>query len=695
MTTAATTKNVLVDLAGISGTLHIDNIVSHINDQLSAAVVGTRVVTERFNEFSYGIRFDVGSGETLSLSADAATESKAVYVAGSAGAGTSGSAFLVKVDDLAVADPNQVFFRGINSVQTADRAGGVAVDSKGNVYVVGTTAGDLDDQINADSDDVFLTKFDASGKEVYTRLLGSSDSASGFAVAVDGSDNVIVAGQTSALLTDSAFGGGYDTFITKFDESGQELFTRQAAPFANDGALGLAIDSSDNIFLAGFTRGAVDSDQTYGGSSDAFLTKLDSDGVLVYNKQFGDAGDETATAVAVNSSGDVFIVGTDDGNGFLRKHLASDGSLDYALDLGALGSGGGVTGVAVDSKGDLYVSGLTTNAALDTTVKNAHSGDIDAFVLNVKDNPAGGTIQYVTYVGTSTTDRGLGVAVDTGDDSFYVTGDTIGTLSGETKTGDVDTFAAKFDKNGILQFTHQFGGAFDHSGAAIAFDANGTSVLSRLGLPGGDIPVEDATTVTAATTVRPGQFFYVSVNGNPAKKVTVDEDDTSTTVGFLAFRINQALGTDGRAQIVDELGTRHLEITALNGAEVEIRAGSEGFDALVGMGLKPARLFGELTDETDEEAAALSVFELGLVAGLDLLSRTNAADAKVIIDNALLQLQKAYTFITEGPAPDTPDPGVASPALLAQIEAYKSALARIRLITAPTIQSFDLFSLIV
>ena len=113
------------------------------------------------------------------------------------------------------------------------------------------------------------------------------------------------------------------------------------------------------------------------------------------------------------------------------------------------------------------------------------------------------------------------------------------------------------------------------------------------------------------------------------------------------------------------------------------------------MGLKPARLFGELTDETDEEAAALSVFELGLVAGLDLLSRTNAADAKVIIDNALLQLQKAYTFITEGPAPETPDPGVASPALLAQIEAYKSALARIRLITAPTIQSFDLFSLIV
>jgi hypothetical protein len=58
-------------------------------------------------------------------------------------------------------------------------------------------------------------------------------------------------------------------------------------------------------------------------------------------------------------------------------------------------------------------------------------------------------------------------------------------------------------------------------------------------------------------------------------------------------------------------------------------------------------------------------------------------------------LQKAYSFITEGPAPDTPARGSASPALLAQIEAYKGALARIRLITAPTAESFDLFSPIV
>ena len=176
-------------------------------------------------------------------------------------------------------------------------------------------------------------------------------------MAVDSSDNVVVAGQVSGPLTDIAFGGGYDAFVTKFDSKGQETFTRQLSPFASDGALSLAVDSSDNIVLAGFTNAAIDSSQTYGGSSDAFITKLDSAGTLVANRQFGDSGSETATEVAVNAAGDVFVVGTDDGNGFLRRYNASDSSLAYTFDLGVLGTDGGVTGVAVDSNGDLLISG--------------------------------------------------------------------------------------------------------------------------------------------------------------------------------------------------------------------------------------------------------------------------------------------------------------------------------------------------
>ena len=336
------------------------------------------------------------------------------------------------------------------------------MDSDGNVYVVGSTGGNLDGQINNGSDDVYLIKYDAAGQEIYTRLLGSAGNSAGFAVAVDSEDNVIVAGQTSGLLTESSFGGGYDTFVTKFNSEGQEQFTRQAAPFADDGALALTIDSSNNIYLAGFARGSVGG-ETFGGASDAFFTKLDSSGTLVYNEQFGDSGDERATAITVDNAGNVYVAGTDDGNGFVRKYDDSGGtpSLTYSVDLGALGSDGDVTGVDLDSQGNPLIVGHTTNASLSSTINNAHSGGLDAFILEVRDNTA--TIREVTYVGTSGDEQGFGISIDddASDNDVYITGTTTGVFTSETQKAATDGFIAKVDRNGNIEFVHQFGGNFE------------------------------------------------------------------------------------------------------------------------------------------------------------------------------------------------------------------------------------------
>ena len=691
---SGSTTNVVVDLANVSGTLSIDNIVDEINSQLSAAVVGTRVATQRDSEFVYRIRIDVSSGETLSLSADAAIESAAVYVAGSFGSGSLGGGFALKLDDLAAADPNEAFRTSINVTDSNERAYGTAVDSDGNVYVVGSTGGNLDGQINNGSDDVYLIKYDAAGQEIYTRLLGSAGNSAGFAVAVDSEDNVIVAGQTSGLLTASSFGGGYDTFVTKFDSEGQEQVTRQAAPFADDGALALTIDSSNNIYLAGFARGSVGG-ETFGGASDAFFTKLDSSGTLVYNEQFSDSGDERATAITVDNAGNVYVAGTDDGNGFVRKYDDSGGtpSLTFSADLGSLGTDGDVTGMALDSAGDVHIGGYTTNTALSTTVTNDHSGGTDAFILRVDDQGATASVNRVTYVGTSSTDRGFGLAIDTSTNDVYVSGSTAGQFVGETQEAATDGFIAKVDSAGAIDFTHQFGGSFEHSGNAIAFDADGTDVLSRLGLGNGETPGDSAETVIAVTTVRPDQFFAISVNGGAAEKVTIEDDDS---LGFLVFRINQILGTKGRASIEDDLGVKKLQIKALDGNEIEILAGADGFDALGGLGLTPARLFGEPADENDVESATVSAFALGIIDGLSVLDKTKAADADTIINNALREIREPFRFITEGPKPEFEDPGSASALILKQIAALEAALARIQAFSAPTLsRNSSLFNFVI
>ena len=55
----------------------------------------------------------------------------------------------------------------------------------------------------------------------------------------------------------NAFGGNLDTFVTKFDSGGQELWTRQAGPYLDDLGLSLTVNSSNEIFVAGLTRSEI------------------------------------------------------------------------------------------------------------------------------------------------------------------------------------------------------------------------------------------------------------------------------------------------------------------------------------------------------------------------------------------------------------------------------------------------------
>ena len=83
----------------------------------------------------------------------------------------------------------------------------------------------------------------------------------------------------------------------------------------------------------------------------------------------------------------MLVAGTADGNGFLRKFAdtATNDPPVFTLDLGSLGTGGEITGVATNSLGEIFVSGVTTNAALDDTIVQAHSGGLDGFVMRITD----------------------------------------------------------------------------------------------------------------------------------------------------------------------------------------------------------------------------------------------------------------------------------------------------------------------
>jgi len=104
---------------------------------------------------------------------------------------------------------------------------GVTVDSSGNIYVTGYTYGGLDNNTNSGNTDIFLVKYNSSGVKQWTKQLGTSNSDVGRGVTVDSSDNIYVTGSTKGGLdgNSNTAGSSWDFFLVKYNSSGVKQWT--------------------------------------------------------------------------------------------------------------------------------------------------------------------------------------------------------------------------------------------------------------------------------------------------------------------------------------------------------------------------------------------------------------------------------------------------------------------------------------
>ena len=309
---------------------------------------------------------------------------------------------------------------------------GIAVDSVGNAYITGqTTSGNFPTTAGAYQvaspgvRDVFLAKIKADGTGlVYSTYLGGSGSDIGYAVAVDASDDVYVAGSTASTdfpVTAGAFqtaGAGLrDGFVAKIKPDGAGLvYSTRVGGSGDDDAEALAIDKAGNAYVAGlsvsanFPRAGV-YQLAYGGSIDAFITKIRPDGKgLVYSTFLGGSDYDEAHGVAVDASGNAYVVGltrsanfpTTAGayqiakNGaasqqaFVTKIRADATGFVYSTYLGG-GASETARAVTTDTSGNAYVAGETSSADFPTTTgayETVLAGRGDAFVTKIR--PRGG-----------------------------------------------------------------------------------------------------------------------------------------------------------------------------------------------------------------------------------------------------------------------------------------------------------------
>lgn len=338
-----------------------------------------------------------------------------------------------------------------------DEALGVALDRVGDAYVVGWAAGTLPGQVSAGTVDAFVRKVEPAGNELWTRQFGSWERDFARAVAVNDAGDAYVVGDTYGTLPGQVSAGGYDAFVRRYDPAGNELWTRQFGGGGGEGAWGVALDGAGNAYVVG-TTGAALAGQAPAGSFDAFVRKYDPAGHEVWTRQFGSQVGDGGRGVAVDPSGNVFVVGTTEGalagqtsaggfDAYIRQYGPGGQEL-WTRQFGSSADDFAVA-VAIDPAGNPTMAGST-----DGTLPGQRSaGGTEAFLRRF--DPAG-TALWTHQFGTGSADESWGVAVDAASNT-YVVGTTVPSSLVPTAPAKTDCFARKYDPAGQELWVHQFG----------------------------------------------------------------------------------------------------------------------------------------------------------------------------------------------------------------------------------------------
>jgi uncharacterized protein (TIGR03437 family) len=382
----------------------------------------------------------------------------------------------------------------------------------------------------------------------FTTYIGDSNQYQVAAITTDSAGNTYVTGGRVIQAQDNS---SDDVFVTKLDATGNIVFTTTFGGKGNDEGSSIGVDPAGNIWVGGATRSENfplhDAFQTAqgSGSQTGFLVELAQDGTVIYSSYFGGVlGGSGVSGVATDQSGNVYVTGTTSSSDFpttagLPAGMVSSGGVypvygAFVTKLDATGrqilysavvagsavdcSGGsncflmerstGGAGIAIDGAGNALVAGNTNTTDLPVTAGGV-PGD-GAFAAKI--NAAGNELVYLTYLGPpaniisdfgpSQTINAGAIAADAAGNA-YLTGSTNdpefpatpGAYQTKLSADATNAFAVKLSPAGTELWGTYLGGPGPDAANSISLDGSGDLWLTGDNGPG--FPVTSPVSVTS------------------------------------------------------------------------------------------------------------------------------------------------------------------------------------------------------
>jgi hypothetical protein len=385
----------------------------------------------------------------------------------------------------------------------------------------------------------------------WVRTFGGVGDESGTDIVVSPSgDHVFMVGEFYQPVD---FGGGAipnfgntDIFLASFTATGQHRWSQAFGSEFFDWARATGVDSKGNVYLAGtiygfagglpvqikvnFGGGALIS----GGSSDGFLASFSSSGSHRWSKAFGSVWTE-ANGLAFDGSDNVFLAGsiegsTDFGGGAITpkgpdQYLASftpSGGYRSAKDLGTVNEVSPFVGVALDTAGNLYLTGEFSGVVDFGGGQLASKGKTDVFVASFTSN---GAHRWSKSYGDVDDDAGVRVVVDA-QANVLVMGHYIGSIDfggGKITTSSScpDLFLAGFTSDGQHRWSKGFAGCVRWDAGDLALDPAGNLCLTTgfsgsMNMGGGPLPQAGGWDILVASFTSAGAHRWSTAFGGTA-----------------------------------------------------------------------------------------------------------------------------------------------------------------------------------